>query len=84
MDTRPAPQGIAVGSKAEDRLQGARPVRHPELAVVPGSRLAIALMKLQRPERRMLLAIVQMPRTPRKVRMQRELNRRLAEKGISL
>lgn len=54
-----------------------------EMAVYPESPLAKLLARLQRPERRMLLAAVQCAPGPRQKRLERELKSRLARLGIS-
>lgn len=53
-----------------------------EMAVVPDSDLARFLAKLKRPERRMLLGLLQAAPGPKRQRMERELQRRIAEKKL--
>lgn len=49
------------------------------MAVVPDSDLARFLAKLKRPERRMLLGVLQAAPGPKRERMQRALQRRIKE-----
>lgn len=53
-----------------------------EMGVMPGSPLARLLAQLKRPERRLLLATIQAAPTPRRRRMERDLQRRLNRLGI--
>ena len=54
-----------------------------EMAIVPGSDLARFLVKLKRPERRLLLGVLQAAPGPKRQRMERDLRKRLAALGIS-
>jgi hypothetical protein len=54
-----------------------------EMAVVPDSDLARLLARLTRPDRRTLLALVQMAPGPKRTRMERKFRGRLRELGIT-
>ena len=53
-----------------------------EMGIVPDSPLAQLLAKLDRPDRRLLLAVVQMAPGPRRKRAERELRKRFVAQGI--
>lgn len=53
-----------------------------DVGITPDSPLAQLLGKLKRPERRLLLAVVQAKPGPRRVRMDRELHRRFRLLGV--
>lgn len=56
--------------------------RLAEVGVVPGSGLARLLARLDRPDRRLLLAVVTGARTKKRGRLERQLRGRLAELGL--
>jgi hypothetical protein len=53
-----------------------------EMGVIPGSPLAKLLARLERHDRRLLLAAVQAAPGPRREKLQREIRKRLFELGI--
>ena len=54
-----------------------------EMGVVPGSPLALLLAKLERHDRRLLLAAIQAKPGPRQVKLQRAITKRLRELGLA-
>jgi hypothetical protein len=53
------------------------------MGIVPDSPLARLLARLERPDRRLLLAAVQAAPGPRREKLQRAVRKRLAELGIA-
>lgn len=55
---------------------------HSEMAVTPDSGLAKLLARLERRDRRLLLATVQCAPGPRRKRLTKEMHRRLRDLGL--
>lgn len=81
---RPPVDWFAIPADVFEANKAIEEKRHPRMGFLPGSNLGRLLMnpRVKRPLRRAIISAVQAPDTRRRTKLQRRIQRQLAEAGV--